>query len=315
MKYANYHLLILIAGWLCLCSTEPEIDYNKLDDNYFISCTLPLIDTTNTTGITQNTIILSISRLRYLVEYAFADEEDRLFSVRSARVTITGNGVEYNLISNNRGEFKYTFQNAEETIKPDQDYTLNIRFADKSFTSQLHSPMVTIEQKDTIWIYPDSVLTWSNPENWWDYKTPLSVSNEFCFKDTVRYTIPKYSELIGYGPEPHYYNNEFGYRGEISEHLWIKFDTTSSSLIISTACDSPSVFLKEFVQDSAWLRFGCSHKYSGYFSEYFSDPEEHGILNNLEDYSNISGEGGYGIFTVENYSIPKQFIIKVKSQP
>ncbi len=296
MKYAKFPLLIFISCWFCLCSTEPEIDYEKLDDNYFISCTLPFTDTTDTGEIYDTAIDASINRLRYLVEYAFAEEDDRLFGVVGAHVTITGNEVEYNLKNSHRGGFTYTFQGADETIKPDQDYTLNIRFADKSFTSQLHTPKVTLEPKDTIWIYPDSILSWSIPEYHWYPKTPLTVSNEFSFKDTIRYTIPEYPDLKGYGPSPHYYDHDFGYPSGILEHLWIKIDTTNSSLIISTACDSPSVFLKEFVQVTTKLEFGCSHKYSDHY-EYFTNTEEYGILDNLEDYSNISGEGGYGLFS------------------
>lgn len=302
-----------MVGWFYLCSTEPEIDYNKLDDNYFIYCALPFTDTTATGEVSDNTITVTINRLRYLIEYAFADEEDRLFSVRSARVTITGNGMEYNLVSNNRGEFKYTFQNAEETIKPDKDYTLNVVLPNGTVaTSQIHTPLIAVEPKDTIWIYPDSVLTWSIPEYSWYPKTPLSVNDEISYKDTIKYYIPQDKDLIGVSHEPSYYEPASNFNVQ-TDHLWIRFDTIGTALIISTASDSPSVFINKFEQDSLKLYFSCIHRYSSYVSEIFSNTEEYGIIDNLEDYSNISDEGGYGIFTSQSYRIEKKFTIKVKN--
>ncbi|MDD5764869.1 MAG: hypothetical protein PHW79_01270 [Candidatus Marinimicrobia bacterium] len=314
MKLNKLLLLICLVYWFIHCSTEPEINWDKLDDNYFVNSSLVFTDTSAIGEISDTDMQVSISRLRYLIDYAFSSDEDQTFGISNARVTITGNGRDYSFIDIGHGIYKYTVKDSTDTIRRDMDYSLQIIMPDgEIFTSQLHTPLITIEPKDTIWIYPDSILTWSIPEQYWYPKTPLSVSNTVAFKDTIQYHVQENKDLKGSGPAPAYYETSRNYNIQ-TNHLWVKFDTTGSSLIISTASDSPSVFLEEFNKDSIQLSFGCSHKYSGYISEIFNNIEEYGILDNLVDYSNISGKGAYGIFTSQPDRISKKFIIKVKSR-
>lgn len=296
-------ILLTIPG----CSTEPELDLDKLDDSYIIMCKLEWY---NRDGkFVQNVLV---QRIRYLVDYVFNPDKDQTFGVVDAQVKISGPDSIFHFEDMGYGVYEFSRAETTNPFRYGERYALSVVFpSGNEANSEIVTPMIYFQpQKDTLWIQPDSITDWYYPE--WGGKYPLTVAGP-NFRDTITFDTSPGALLDRPRPERYetrsFFNNLSEYH---SDHLWVNIDTTSSLIIISTASDSPSVFISEFEPtEVSFIILSVAHKSErDYENLYWDDTWP---VENLEEVSNING--AYGIFTSSSYvDYNKQYILAVKKE-
>jgi len=274
---------------------------NKLDDYYLVDCFLINQSWTEIwpdKGIVQS---VYIQRIRYLVDYAFNYDKDNTFGVGDAYVTLTLGNQKYILTGNGLGAYICE----TDTIKPGTLCSLYVELTNGlEFRSSMITPDITLQDKDTIWIMPDSINGFAavGDEVPWPRET---IGPHYC--DTINYSCTEGSFLIDPQPRQTWPNwTEL-------PHLWIRYDTLGNNVLVYTATDSPSIF--SAITDTADFQmevgFAIKHIYQYYHEKYlnYSDPVDI-TLEELKSISNI--QGAFGFFTTDSRKIHKKYHIRLR---
>jgi len=281
---------VLIIVGLCSCDTEPQIDMDKLDNYYFVECTL-----------TNDTVqSLTIQHMRYLVDFAFSDRPNSAFGVSGATVKLKVADTEYTFADSGTGLYKCR----TDSIPEGMACSLLIVLSDGTeFQSSIITPSISLLPKDTLWIIPDSAFSFISEGD--EEPNPAGVIGSH-FTDTIYYEISPGSILMN--PEPHIWYER------INNHLWMKIDTLQNAILVTTATDSPSVLyaILDTTQLSRLFYYSISHINKFYEKEYVDIDDGHLDEEMLKKYSNIEGEKIYGFFTSDGVSIEKYYQIKIR---
>ncbi len=305
MNFRKFIMLLFICILIVSgCSTDPEIDWDKLDDYYFISCKLKIGD-----EFQDNTQRIVVQRIRYLVDLAFNPNEGQTFGIEGAQALIRGPDSIYHFSDKGLGIYEFINEDGKNVFKENTEYTLQVNMPDSNIAlSGIITPAIyfkPVEHKiDTIWIQPDSITSWAYPEG--GGRIPLTI-HKSGIKGIIHFQIPQGSLLV----EPSKQLYDLWYSPFlISERLWYSIDTTATSLIISTASDSPSVFMSEFEPTEVRIRFNVKHKDEAVFDRFGND--DLWPIENLDAQSNFNG--AYGIFTTFPIFVDKTYILALEKK-
>ncbi len=287
-------LLFLTSG----CSTEPELNPDKLHEYRFILCTLNM--TPGRYGIPEQNFVqqVSVQKVRYLIDLVFNPDKEQTFGVNDAEVSIIGPDSTFHFKNIGNGLYEYARQDTITPFRYGAQYSLKVIFPDGTeAVSTITTPMIYFEpKKDTIRVQPDSVTSWTYPPEGGRY--PLTYTGAH-FSDTIFFRITEGSVLNS--PAPSIFLSGHSWN---TESFWVAMDTTAESLIFRTAADKPGDFVNRKVIGS-YMVF-----HQGFIDYNNMTRDDSWPIENLEEISNING--AFGIFTAPPYDINKQYILALK---
>lgn len=284
--------ILLVAG----CSTDPEVNWNKLESYTLVTC--ELYPYKRSEEIFRQEVI--IQQLRPLVGYAFDPDRDRSFGIPGAQVSISDSNSIYPF--SDVGTGLYIWEDEEENlVNAGSWYRLEITLPDGRFAfAETIYPIINFSyDPDTIWVYPDSVLEWSNSPG---ETRPVAVEGE-QFMHVIRFNLPSGTMLSW--PRKYPYGPGLGIN---APHLWIYFDITDSSLTLRSVTDSLSILDAIFVPYNASISFSAQNQWDYYLGE--MRKERTWPVETLESFSNV--EGAYGIFTTFGYHLRREYVVALK---
>lgn len=293
---------ISLGLFLLSCSTEPELNLDKLEEVNFVTCNLSMRPFNNQNFNQQ----VFVQRIRYLVDFAFNPDIDQTFGIEGTQVKIFSSDSMFQFEDIGYGIYQYSRGETINPFKSGERYTLQVTFPNgKEAIAEIVTPMIHFEpEQDTIWIQPDSIASWYYIRGG---EYPLTVDG-YSHQHTIYLDITEGSRLDRPSPNTYEEWHSLYIPQLISPHLWMKMDTTATSITISTASDSPKVFLSEFETREIWLSFSAQHKASTDLKN--MEWDDNWPIENLEEISNI--EGSYGLFTANDYYIEKSYILALK---
>lgn len=286
--------------FLC-CSTEPEINTDVLRDKTMVMCELGI-------GKSVTKQILYIQRIRYLVDVAFTDDSTIPFGVEGASVIVRGNGHEYVFADSGNGVYEYLMTDTTEVIEMGKLYELSITLLNgETMSSTTITPAVTFpDNQDTLFIRPDSVLSW-----WYDYDTPYPLTRtEPSFKDTLLFQLEENTILRSPTTSINSLRpNDLFWIPGLNRELYKYPIISDHSIFISTAVDSPFLFLESFSSQSTQIEFRLEHPHKFDYDRIMLDdnwPLDEAFLKQV---SNI--DNAYGIFTSGSVNVSKGIVVSV----
>ncbi len=293
---------LLLLTYLTLavgCSTDPTVQWDKLDQYVLVQCQLwlqPHYHEDTGESVPEQNLILH--RLRPLVGVAFDPDGYNLEGISGANVRVSGDSTV--MIFQDMGLGRYYWTGDRQVVLPGESYRLDIVLPDgHSIYSEIVAPGLTRwDGADTIWVEPDSITTW-NTEPWTNY--PLEFSG------------PGYSHQILYNPS---LGSEFifdaatsGYDQAINgNELWFDFAIDDSAIQIFTAAESPSTYMASFMPVELVIRTSVRHE--GDFNLHFAQWDDVWPIENLLEISNVTG--AYGFFTTNRFLFQDTSVVALR---
>lgn len=290
---------VFLAIWLVSCSTDPMIDWDRLEQHTFVTGNLithqRYCDNNDDDCINWQEII--VQQLRPLVGLAFDPEDDQFYGISKAEVTVSDSDSTYQFIDNGYGG--YFWEGTEQFAVPGRTYLLEITLSDGHYIhSEIVAPKTFIDESvDTIWISPDSITVWHTE---WASHPVIAEGPHYGYP--LEYEVTEDSDLnipLGEG------NYEAIYT---TDRLWYKIVRSGSHLWIYTATDSPTAFRQTFSPVPFTLTLWAEHETAQNLNYIKWDDEW--PVENLEELSNV--EGAYGIFTAENHRLEREYVVALK---
>ncbi len=301
MRFRNIATLAIGLGLLLGCSTDPEVNTEVLRDKTIVMCQLQLHPSVQRQE-------LSIQRIRYLVDIAFTQEEEVPFGIEGADVLISGGGNEMVFADSGNGIYRYTQHDSTGRITTGEHYDLHINLQNGEYiSSSIITPELTFPiGQDTLLIRPDSVVDW-----WYEYDTPYPFTlSETGYQDTLHFELD-INTVLNYPSSP--VNNRRPsfdlYLSGLDREVYQYQTVYDNFMTISTAVDSPAVFMESFSEQLSAIEFQVEHKYSSDYDKLLLDDNWPLDEEYLLGVSNI--ENAYGIFTTHSYNIAVPFVVRI----
>jgi hypothetical protein len=293
-------LLLILIG--LGCDDNPVIDRDKFGDHYLV---VAVIDSFTNPNLEKYEEYISIKKMRYLVDLAFNREDSVDFGAENCEVSLSYDDSSYQFENRGNGLYALPLNYPQQNFTFGKEYRLDITFEDGSkANSVITTPKITfLDDKDTIYIAPDSVLEWHYE---WGARSPFTVTS-INYQDTIRIQLG--DETIFNSPNTTIsFNERFEFQEDTSNYIWFTYRLVNDCLLISSATASPSRFAQEHPIETINLEFSAQHfAYENLHILYLQDIWP---IKNIAEISNING--AYGIFTSGSYYISKKFILKVK---
>jgi hypothetical protein len=294
--------------WLVLilvglgCDDDPVIDQDKFGKYYLIMAEI----TPHQTPLEYtHKEYIRIRKMRYLVDLAFSQEDSCFFEAENCEVILSGEDTTYRFEYENNGNYVLTLTNSTGYIAYGEECKLDVTFEDGSHAySFITTPKITFpNEKDTIYVTPDSVLEWHNE---WGARSPFTVTS-INYQDTIQIQLG--DETIFNSPNTTIsFNERFEFQEDTSNYIWFTYRLVNDCLLISSATASPARFAQKHPIETIEIYFWAEHcAYRKAHVFHYNDPWP---IRNIAEISNING--AYGIFTSGRYNISKKFILKVK---
>jgi len=274
---------MLAAG----CSTDPAVNWEKLDQYVIVQCKLRLGLYYHEPGQIADEQHLILHRLRPLVGVAFDTGGYNLEGLTGANVQVSGDSTL--MIFQDMGMGRYFWSGDSQLVFPGGNYRLDIVLPDgRQIYSEIVAPGLTRwEGADTIWVEPDSITAWDTGPNHY----PVEVNGP-GYSHQILYGITPGSELV--------FNSALGgYHEDILRNdLWFDFVVNDSAVQILTATAFPSTYMANFLPVE--LTFGISVRHQGEYNLDFALWDDPWPIENLPELSNVTG--AYGFFTTDRFS-------------
>ena len=133
-------LFLLLAG----CSTEPALDLSKLEDTYFVICSLQMYPGY---GVDFSQRVY-VQKIRFLADFVFNPDDDYTLGVEGAHVTISGADTIFNFIDQGFGIYSYTKDDTVAPFLSGKQYSLRITLPNGGkISSDIITPNITVRLK------------------------------------------------------------------------------------------------------------------------------------------------------------------------
>jgi len=214
-----------------------------------------------------------------LIELGFKPRVD--FGVEGAEVKITHDDSVFRFMDIGCGVYRY-INTGDNPFVRGKKYKLDVLFPDGTRAySETIIPYIELEERDTLYILPDSVV------RWYTFSWGQTEPDEIAYTgqaDSIRFRIPDDCNLnIDLNPQT----------WEIGKHKVFLYAIARTGYIcISAACDSPSVVesLRGYVEVDVYVYLRSMYE------EYANDMETDDFwpIEDIEEKSNV--RGAYGLF-------------------
>ncbi len=309
----NFRLFLLICvicliGWFC--DDQPTICADKFDTHYYIIGELDSRVRVDTLEYEQNPESyenrINIYRMRYLPEWAFNREKDYSFKVENCPVTVQRNSEILTFTERKPGMYCWVPPTVLDFIHPGDTCKLKVILPDgHEATSQfITNNIYGLEDKDTLYVRPDSVLLWGEVD--WNNIYPIQVSA--TYSDTIHFQVSEGSfirnPISDYGQYISY-----SISGDDSNRLWLKMDRFENHLVVYSAARSPQKFLSDHPIDSLILNFSVEYGRYREIQQIIWSVDNAVPVERISEVSNI--DGALGFFYPSSYlNNQKKYILK-----
>ena len=304
MNIRSSFILVLIFLIVIGCDDNPVIDREKFVDYYLV---VAVIDSFTNPNLEKYEEYISIKKMRSLVDLAFNREDSINFGAENCKVSLSYDDSSYQFEDRGDGIYALPLNYPQQNFTYGKEYRLDITFEDGSKAySVITTPKITFpDDKDTIYISPDSVLEWHYE---WGAPSPLKVTST-NYQDTIRIQLAD-GTILNSPNTTISFNERFEFQIDTSNYIWFTYRLVNDYLLISSATASPARFTQEHPIEAINIEFHAEH--SAYKNLRILNLEDIWPIKNIAEISNITG--AYGVFTSSAWGTNKRYIIKVRDQ-
>jgi len=281
----------LFAMYIKCCTNEPVIDTGKLESAYIVLCHLESPDSEMVAFFPEHTLetFVYIQRLKYIFTLASEGQfEGSPVEGADARIVSGGDTIVFH--DDGLGYYRYKCRAIDSPFKAGEKYRLLVRFPDgREAVGETTIPDIKPEDKDTLYVFPDSVVKWSDiypkfPE--------VVVYNGKC--DSVRF------DTIGNGKP-----NVSMMFLESQDSLEVAGYIKDNYVCVHLLSGHPSELVKQGKPILVEVYYEIVSPLEEYYRMFFTD--DFWPIEEIEEISNI--RGAYGIFCSSPVYYRKTYIV------